>query len=122
MVQYPVQVFYFCQNYLSLYYKLDFYTRRLPTSELAGSFEITIRTFPGKTLAQMDSLVRVSLTQFEKRGVTDDDIKKFKAGFETRMVNSLSSVKGKGTLLAANQTFTGNANYITKEIERYNKV
>ncbi len=92
------------------------------TSELAGEFEITIRTFPGKTLAQMDSLVRASLIQFEKRGVTDDDVKKFKAGFETQMINSLSSVKGKGTLLAANQTFTGNANYFTKDMERYTKV
>lgn len=93
-----------------------------PTSELAGEFEITIRAFPGKTLSQMDSLVRASLVEFEKRGVTDDDVKKFKAGFETRMINSLSNVRGKGAILAANQTYTGNPNYITKEMERYNKV
>ena len=93
-----------------------------PTDELAGKMMITIRTFPGKTLAQMDSLVRASLSQFEKIGVTDEDVKKFKAGFESDMINSLSSVQGKGTMLAANQTFTGNANYITKDMERYNKV
>lgn len=93
-----------------------------PTAELAGSFDITIRTFPDKTLAQMDSLVRYSLLQFEKVGVTDEDIQKFKAGFETQMINSLSSVQGKGAMLASNETFTGNPNYITKEIERYNKV
>ena len=93
-----------------------------PTRELTGEFEITIRAFPEKTLAQMDSLVRVSLFQFEKRGVTEDDVKKFKAGFEAQMINSLSSVRGKGALLAANQTFTGNPNYLLKELERYNKV
>ncbi|MGQ0826924.1 MAG: M16 family metallopeptidase [Bacteroidota bacterium] len=93
-----------------------------PTRELAGEFEITIRAFPEKTLSQMDSLVRASLLQFEKRGVTDADVKKFQAGFEAQMINSLSSVRGKGAMLAANQTFTGNANYIVKELERYNKV
>jgi zinc protease len=93
-----------------------------PTDELAGRLTITIRTFPDKKLAQMDSLVRLSLSQFEKRGVTDEDIKKYLAGFETDMVNSLSSVQGKGSMLAAYQTFTGNTNYITKDMERYNKV
>lgn len=93
-----------------------------PTEELAGQFTISIRTFPDKTLAQMDSLVRASLLEFEKRGVTDDDLVKFKAGFETRVINSLSSVKGKGAMLADFQTFTGNPNYILNEIERYTKV
>ncbi len=92
------------------------------TQELAGEFNITIRTTQDKSMAQMDSLVRASLAEFEKRGVTDDDLKKFKAGFETQMVNSLTSVQGKGSMLAAYQTFTGNPNYITKEIEAYNKV
>ncbi|MBA3705234.1 MAG: insulinase family protein [Bacteroidetes bacterium] len=93
-----------------------------PTSELSGEFTITIRTFPDKKLSQMDSLLRASFAEFEKRGVTDDDIKKFKAGYEAQMINSLSSVRGKGAILAANQTFTGNANDITKQIESYNKI
>lgn len=93
-----------------------------PTKELASELTITIRTFPDKSLAQMDSLVRASLAEFEKRGVTDDDLKKFKAGHETQMVSSLSSVQGKGGLLASFQTFTNNPNYIVKEIELYNKV
>ncbi len=92
------------------------------TSELVGDFSISVRAFPDKKLSQMDSLIRVSLTQFEKRGVTEDDLKKFKAGFETNMVNSLSSVQGKGRMLAAYQTYTNNPNFITKQIEAYNKV
>lgn len=92
------------------------------TKELSGEFVITVRTFPDKTLRQMDSLVRTSLKEFEKRGITDDDLKKFKAGFETYMVNSLSSVQGKGGMLASYQTFTNNPNFITKDIERYNNV
>ena len=92
------------------------------TSELVGDFSITVRAFQDKKLSLVDSIIRASLVQFEKLGVTDDDLKKFKAGFETQMVNSLSSVQGKGRRLAANQTFTGNPNYIVKEIEQYNKV
>lgn len=92
------------------------------TKELAGEFSITIRTTQDKTLSQMDSMVHASLIEFEKRGVTEDDLKKFKAGFEAQMINALTSVQGKGAMLASDQTFTGNPNYIAKEIERYNKV
>ncbi len=94
----------------------------LNAKELAGEFIINVRTFPDKSLTQMDSLVRASLNEFEKRGVTDDDLKKFKASTETMVVNSLSSVSGKGGMLASYQTFANNPNYITKEIESYNKV
>lgn len=93
-----------------------------PTSELTGTLDISIRTFPDKSLAQMDSMVRYCLIEFEKRGVTDEDMQKFIAGFETNMINSLSSVQGKGMMLASYQTYTDNPNYITKEVERYNKV
>jgi zinc protease len=93
-----------------------------PTAELAGTMDITIRTFPDKPLSQMDSLVRYSFTEFEKRGVTDDDVKKFQASYEANMINSLSSVQGKGATLASYQTFTGNPNQIVKDLERYNKV
>lgn len=92
------------------------------TDELTGVFAIQVRAFPDKSLAQMDSLIRASLLQFEKRGVTTDDIKKFLASLETQTVNSLSSVQGKGAILAAYQTYTNNPGYIKKEIEMYNKV
>jgi len=90
--------------------------------ELAGTFIINVRTTQDKNLAQMDSLVRYSLKEFEKRGVTDDDLQKFKASFEAQMINSLTSVQGKGAMLAANQTFTGNPNQLVKDMERYSKV
>ena len=92
------------------------------TQESVGDFTISVRAFPDKRLSQMDSLIRSSLIQFEKRGVTDNDLKKFKAGFEANMVNSLSSVQGKGRMLAAFQTFSGNPGFIVKQIEAYNSV
>src|SRR4029079_17902064 len=42
-------------------------------SELAGEFTIRVSPFRGKTLAEMEKLVRASLDSFEKRGVTDED-------------------------------------------------
>lgn len=92
------------------------------TQESVGEFGITVRAFPDKRLSQMDSMIRSSLIEFEKRGVTDNDLKKFKAGYETNTVASLSSVQGKGGMLAAYQTYTGNPNYIVKEMSAYNNV
>ena len=92
------------------------------SSELSGTMYYIVRAMPGKSLAQMDSIVRASMLQFEKRGVTDEDLKKFKASFESNMINSLASVQGKGSMLAAYQTLAGNANYFSKEMERYNKI
>lgn len=93
-----------------------------PCSEVTGQFTISIRPYLGKTLAQMDSMVRATLNEFEKRGVTDDDLKRFKANFESRIINSIASVSGKASQLAAYQTFLGDANYIQKELDRYLKV
>lgn len=89
------------------------------SSEVAGMFFIQVRALPGKTLSFMDSLVRATFAEFEKRGVTDDDMKKFKANYEAQTVKSLSSVQGKGSQLAAYQTFTGNPNQIQADWKRY---
>src|SRR5215213_2668299 len=51
------------------------------TSELAGEFSISVTPYPGKSLAEMEKLVEESLAEFEKRGVTQDDIDKFKVAF-----------------------------------------
>lgn len=93
-----------------------------PASELHGRFTITVLPYPGYTLAQMDSLVKVSLAEFEKTGVSEDDLKKFKATHEADVIRGLSSVSGKASQLAAYFTFTGNADFIKKDLERYMKV
>jgi zinc protease len=88
-------------------------------SELAGEFSIQVVPFPGKSLAFADSLVREAMTAFEKRGVTDEDITKFKGGIESQYVNRLQSVSGKVTQLAAFQTFAGNPDMIGKLLKQY---
>ncbi len=90
--------------------------------ELAGTFSFTVIPLPGSNLSDMEKLVAESLKEFDKKGVTDDDIAKFKNGFESRTINRLASVSGKASQLAEFQTFTGNPDMIGKILAMYNKV
>ncbi|HSU28462.1 MAG TPA: pitrilysin family protein [Chitinophagaceae bacterium] len=88
-------------------------------SELSGEFIFQLIPLPGKTLGQMDTLLRACLDSFEKRGVTDDDITKFKGQTESQQINGLQSVNGKVNQLANFQTFTGNPNKIADLLKMY---
>ena len=91
-------------------------------SELAGEFTFTVSPFPGKSLGEMEQLVNESLTAFEKRGVTDDDVQKFKSQYESRSINGLASVSGKVSQLAAFETYLSNPNMIGKLLTMYQAV
>jgi zinc protease len=91
-------------------------------SELGGEFNFSIVPMPGKTLVQMDSLFRNALDSFEARGVTEEDVAKFKGSTEAQQINSLQSVAGKVSQLAAFQTFAGNPNKIADLIKMYTSV
>lgn len=88
-------------------------------SELAGELFFQIVPAQGKSLADMEKLFRASLDSFEARGVTDDDVSKFKGGQEAQLINGLQSVAGKVSQLAAFQTFTGNPNKIADLLKMY---
>jgi zinc protease len=88
-------------------------------SELAGEFSFQIIPTPGKTLADMEKLFRASLDTFEARGVTDEDIIKFKGGMESQMINGLQSVSGKVSQLAQFWFLTGNPNKIADNLKMY---
>ncbi|MFC7670298.1 M16 family metallopeptidase [Hymenobacter humi] len=84
-------------------------------SELGGQLAIVALPFPGKGLDSLETIVRNTLTEFEKRGVTDEDLQRFKAQTEAQVVNSLASVSGKVSQPAAYQTYFNNPNYLTVE-------
>ncbi|MEO9869498.1 M16 family metallopeptidase [Ekhidna sp.] len=90
-----------------------------PTSEHAGEFTLFALPFPGGTLADFETQIREILVEFEKNGVTDDDIIKFKANQEQSMINGLASVAGKVSQLASYQTFYENPNGIKFDLDRY---
>ena len=89
-----------------------------PCTELAGEFSITVLPFPTQTLADMEKLVREALLEFEKTGVSEDALIRFKASFESGQISRLSSVSGKTSILANYQTLNGNANYFPNELKR----
>lgn len=91
-----------------------------PTDELAGTFQFSVMPRPGISLADMEKEIREAIKEFETRGVTDDDLSKFKQSVEANTIYGLESVSGKVSKLASYETFTGNANYIKNHIKRYN--
>lgn len=91
-------------------------------SELAGQFSISLTPAPGVSLADSKKLIDEAIKVFETRGVMDEDIEKFKGGFESQYITRLQSVSGKVSQLAAYQTYTGNPNMIGKELARYTSV
>ena len=87
-------------------------------TELGGEFTFIALPFPGKGLDSLETIVRNTLVEFEKRGVTDEDLQRFKAQTEAQRVNSLASVRGKVSQLAADQTFFNNPNFTVVEQRR----
>lgn len=92
--------------------------------ELSCSFALLALPNPasGTSLSEVDAIIRASLTEFETRGVEDDDLTRVKAGIISGMVFGLESVSGKVSQLAAYQTFANDANFIQKDLARYENV
>jgi zinc protease len=88
-----------------------------PTTELAGNFQMMAVVYPDKKLSDIEQILREVLVEFEKRGVTDDDLLRFKNSYEADLINSLSSVSGKSSKLAYYHTFFDDPNFIVKEQE-----
>ncbi|RYY88359.1 MAG: insulinase family protein, partial [Chitinophagaceae bacterium] len=91
-------------------------------AELAGALSFEVTPAAGKTLAEMETLLRAALDSFEARGIRDEDIAKFKGSQEAQLINGLQSVQGKVTQLAFYQTFTGDPNRIGSELEELRKL
>ena len=95
-----------------------------PCNELSCTFDLYALPHPasGHSLSDLEKIIRSTINEFEQRGVTDDDLIKAKAKMEANFIFGLQSVQGKVSQLAAYQTYTDNANYIEKDIARYNNV
>ncbi|MDB5001509.1 MAG: peptidase [Mucilaginibacter sp.] len=107
----------------SIFYKNFVKTRKAAqvsmsslNTELAGEISIHVIPFPGQTLADAKKLVDESLAEFEKTGISDDALVRFKASAEANYINGLSSVSGKVSALAQAQYMTGNPNQIGREL------
>ena len=92
-----------------------------PCRELACMMIFIVVQNPtsGETLAEMEAAVRATLDEFAERGVSEDDLQKFKAQYESGQVFGLQSVSGKVSKLASFQTYTGSPAGIAEDIQRY---
>ena len=92
--------------------------------ELSCEFALLALANPasGKTLAEIEQIVRDSLVEFEARGVLDDDLERSKMNIVSDMIFGLESVAGKVSQLAHYQTLTGRADYTAEDVARYENV
>lgn len=88
-------------------------------SELSGEFTISVIPAPGHTLEEMDKEIKNAFLEFEKRGVTQEDIDKFLGQLESTTIYGLESLNRKVSQLAAYETFLGDANFIGKYLDIY---
>ncbi len=92
------------------------------SSELAGEFSMFVVPFPGQELGTFEADMRQILKDFEQNGVSDDDLQKIKATYESNFINGLASVSGKVSQLASYETFAESPNFIQKDLDRYRSV
>jgi len=90
-----------------------------PCQELAGQFQLTVLPYPGKTLTEMEEMIRATLKEFEQRGVNEDDLTRFKSSFESNLISGLETVDGKASMLAQYQYVLGNPNSVATDLQRY---
>jgi zinc protease len=95
-----------------------------PCMEISCSFKVISLPHPasGKTLSDIEKIVKDSFTEFAKRGVNQSDINKVTAKMESELIFKLQSVEGKVSTLASYQTLSGEANIIEAELNRYAQV
>ncbi|MFT6517508.1 MAG: zinc protease [Candidatus Azotimanducaceae bacterium] len=92
--------------------------------ELACSFTVVALPNPasGKTLADLEQIIRDSLVEFGERGVQQVDLDRVKMDIAAGMIYGLESVAGKVSSLASYETFTGQPDYTEADIARYENV
>lgn len=86
------------------------------TSELAGQVYLIARAYSDIDLDEVNKGIDQAFEQFEKDGISEQDLKRILATQETNFYNQLSSVLGKGAQLAYYNIYTGDPGYAEKEI------
>ncbi len=87
------------------------------TFELGGSITFFVLPYPGTSLADFEAEMRELFDNFDADAISDDDIQIFKATNEAALARSLSSVRGKVGQLAIYETYLGDPDQITKELQ-----
>lgn len=73
----------------------------------------------GETLAQMEAAIRETWNEFSARGVSADDLEKFKAQIESGKIFAMQSLAGKVGALAFSEMFNGDPKAVQDDLRRY---
>ncbi len=87
------------------------------SSELAGELYLSVRAFEGTDLDSVSKAIEKALAGFERRGMSESDLTRIKAGQEAAFYNGLASVLGKGFQLAQYNVFAGDPGFVETDIE-----
>jgi len=92
--------------------------------ELSCTFTLSALPNPaaGKTLADLEQIMRDTLLEFEERGFLEDDIERLKMLIISGKIYGLESVASKVSQLADNETIMGSPNFAAADIARYEAV
>lgn len=97
-----------------------------PCFELSGEFTFQLLAYPSfmqEEQTNVEDLLKGVLDEFDRTGVTDEEINRAKAKFESDAIQSLSSIGGKAAQLSMwNYLLPNKSTNIPEEIARYKKV
>jgi len=90
--------------------------------EIAGEMYLTIDANPNEDLDVLKPAIAKGFERFEKNGISEDDLKRIKAGLEVSFYGGIQSVLGKAIQLGEYNVFTGDPGFIKKDIQRIQAV
>ena len=86
-------------------------------SEIAGQYILNVVAFDKIDLNDVMNGVNEAFKNFEREGISPQDLNRIKAGQETAFYNGLSSVLGKGFQLAQYEIFAGTPDFINQDVK-----
>lgn len=86
--------------------------------ELAGRFDLSVRSYAGVDLDEVEAAIEEAFTRFETEGVPSEELERVKAGYETDFYAGLSSVLGKAFQLAQYAIFADDPGFAATDLER----
>jgi len=86
------------------------------SNEIAGEFQIRIRTFPNVNLNDVMAAIDESFERFETDSITEQDVERIKAGLETDFYSRLNSILMKGFQLARYNEYAGSPGFISTDL------
>jgi len=87
------------------------------SQEIAGSFRISVRAFPGTSLSEVEEAIHTAFSRFEEEGFTEEDLARIKAQVETGFYSGISSVLSKSFQLARYAEFAGSPGFIEQDLQ-----